>query len=233
MKKLAILFATLLQLTTLQLANAAILTEWTFDTSQPGGFRSAGTWFTNIAAEVGSGTASAWHIGAANYSPFPGNGSYCSFGLTNGWAVGDFFQYATSSAGYQNIAISYDQAGSLSGPSTFFLEYSTNGSTFTKFESDYKVSVGHWTSSSARTTNSFSFDLSSVAAINDKSTVYFRIVDDSTVAIGGGTVTGYEDDRIDNFLVSAQLVPEPSMMALAVLGSAFCAYVLKRKSLKS
>jgi hypothetical protein len=228
------LFATLTLFTTPQLTKAVIITEWTFETSELGG-QIVGNWITNITAEVGSGTASAWHhsVFPVDYTFVNGNGSYRAFGVTNDWTVGDFFQFAISTAGYQNIAISYDQAGNLTGPGTFFLEYSIDGRTFTKFGSDYKVNVGHWTYSSTSTTNSFSFDLSSVTSINGQPTVYFRVVDGSTVAIGGGTVSGYEEDGIDNFLVSAQPVPEPSTMALAVLGGTFGAFISKRKRVKS
>ena len=153
--------------------------------------------------------------------------------LSNTWAVGDFFQFAVSTTGHQNIQISYDQVGNSKGPGTFFLAYSTNGSTFTKFGSDYAVAAGNWSPTIPTSVNSFSFNLNSIIAINDQSIIYFRVVDDSTVATGGGTVMAVGDDRIDNFLVSAQPVPEPSVMALAVLGGAFSTFGLKRKSLKS
>jgi hypothetical protein len=228
------LIASVALLTVLQFAKADTLAKWTFETSQPGGNQAASVWVTNLTAEIGAGTASGFHVGPAGYVGFlgNGNGSFFAFGATNGWAVGDFFQFAVSTTGYQNILISYDQAGTTRGPRNFFLEYSMDGNTFTKFGSDYAVGLGNWSSTVASTTNSFSFNLSSVAAINNQSTVYFRLVDDSTVAIGGGTVSGYEDDRIDNFLVSAQPVPEPSAMALALLGGAFSMFVLKRKRLK-
>ena len=119
------------------------------------------------------------------------------------------------------------------GPGTFYLAYSTDGSTFTKFGSDYAVAAGNWSYTTPTSANSFSFNLNSISAINGQSIVYFRVVDDSTVSIGGGTVYGFEDDRIDNFLVSAQPVPEPSLMALAVLVGTLGAFVFKRKSLKN
>jgi hypothetical protein len=171
-----------------------------------------------VVAEIGSGTASALHSGAAVYSSGPGNGSSRGFGVTNSWTVGDFFQFAVTTTGYQGISISYDQAGTSRGPSTFYLAYSTDGSTFTKFGSDYQVQLGSWNTTTVNTTTSYTFDLGSVTAINDSPTVYFRVVDDSTLAINGGIVGGYQDDRIDNFLISAQQVPEPPTMALTTLG---------------
>jgi len=230
MKKFIALF---ILLTALQFAKADILAEWTFETNYPVGNYGPGVWFTNITAEIGSGTASGFHSGTATYYPFPGNGSFCSFVVSNTWAVGDFFQFAVSTTGHQNIQISYDQVGNSKGPGTFFLAYSTNGSTFTKFGSDYAVAAGNWSPTIPTSVDSFSFNLNSIIAINDQSIIYFRVVDDSTVAIGGGTVMAVGDDQIDNFLVSAQPVPEPSVTAVALFGGAFSMFILKRKSLKN
>ena len=224
--------ATFAVLAAFQFVRADTLAEWTFETSHPVGPRSAGVWYTNITAEIGSGTASGFHVGYASYSDGTGNGSFNSFAATNTWAVGDFYQFAVSTTGHQNIQISYDQVGNATGPGTFYLAYSINGSTFVKFGSDYAVAAGNWSPTIPTSANSFSFNLSSITAINGQSIVYFRVVDDSLTAIGGGTVTGVEDDRIDNFLVSAQPVPEPSVMALAVLGGIFGTLVLKRRRLK-
>ncbi len=95
------------------------------------------------------------------------------------------------------------------------------------------MKLGNWNSVSVSTTNSYSFDLSSITAINDQPTVYLRVVDGSTLAIDGGAVSGYQDDRIDNFLVSAQPVPEPATIGLAALGGVCALFNLKRKRLKS
>ena len=215
----------------LPLASANTLAKWTFETSRPYGFRSPGTWFTNVVAEIGSGTASAFHSGVGLYSAGPGNGSSSAFGVTNSWTVGDFFQFAVSTTGHQGISLSYDQAGTAHGPGTFFLAYSTDGSSFTQFGSNYQVLLGNWSPFTPSTANTFVFDLSSLTSLNNQPIVYFRIVDASSVAIDGGTVNGYEDDRIDNFVISAQLVPEPGTTVLAVLGGVCSLLLSARKRL--
>lgn len=217
----------------LQFAKADTIAKWTFETSNPGGYRAAGAWMTNITAEIGAGTASGLHhSGPAVYGVGSGNGSLFSFGASNSWAVGDFSQFAVSTTGYQNLQISYDQVSSSTGPGTFFLAYSTDGNTFTQIGSDYAVTAGSWSYNTPTSANSFNFDLSSITAINDQLIVYFRVVDDSTVASGGGAVKAVGNDRLDNFLVSAQSVPEPSVMVLTLLGGIFAASVLNRKSFK-
>ena len=221
--------ATFVLLTAFQFTRADTLAEWTFETSHPQGGRASGVWFTNVAAEVGSGTAAGLHSGVAVYSVGTGNGSPFSFGVSNSWAVGDLYQFAVSTTGQQNVQVSFDQVSSSKGPGTFYLAYSIDGSTFTKFGSDYSVVAGNWSSIVPTSVNSFSFDLSPVTSINGQSTVYFRVVDDSTVASGGGAVMAVGNDRIDNFLVSAQPVPEPSVMTLTVFGGILSLFFLKRK----
>jgi hypothetical protein len=62
--------------------------------------------------------------------------------------------------------------------------------------------------------------------------VYFRIVDQSATtagAINGGNVGTGGTGRVDNFIVNATLVPEPSTIALAALGGLACLFGLRRK----
>jgi hypothetical protein len=77
----------------------------------------------------------------------------------------------------------------------------------------------------------FSYDLSSITALDDDSSVVFRIVDDSTTSINGGTVATSGTDRIDNFVVSgtADAVPEPSSMALTAVGGLLGLVTIRRK----
>lgn len=75
---------------------------------------------------------------------------------------------------------------------------------------------------------SLSFDLSSLSALNDDPVVYFRVVDNSTTAINGGTVKGGSKmDLLDNFIVAASPVPEPSTLCL--FGVPGLAFILARQ----
>ncbi len=117
-------------------AQATTLATWTFETSLPAGTPGANTYITNLEAEVGTGTASGLHAGAATYSNPAGNGSAHSFSV-NTWAVNDFFQFAVSTLGAQNIILTYDTVSSGTGPRDFALFYSTDGVTFTQFGTGY------------------------------------------------------------------------------------------------
>jgi len=64
-----------------------------------------------VSPEIGSGSASGSHAGAATYSSPTGNGSAKSYSA-NAWAVNDYWQFQVSTVGYTNITLSYDQTSS-------------------------------------------------------------------------------------------------------------------------
>ena len=219
---------------------AQTIADWTFETTQPGvvdgpASPGAGVWITNILAEVGSGTASGFHAGAATYSSPAGNGSVRSFSSAL-WAVGDFYQFETSTLGLNNITLSYDQVSSGTGPGTFQLAYSTDGVSFTSIGTTYTVldnglaPNASWNATTANPVYTFSDDLSAITAIDNAATVYFRLIDSGTEdAAGTANVGTGGTDRVDNFTV-AQAVPEPASIALAGLGVLALLIIRRRRS---
>ncbi|HEY1717869.1 MAG TPA: PEP-CTERM sorting domain-containing protein, partial [Verrucomicrobiae bacterium] len=114
---------------------------------------------------------------------------------------------------------------------TFQLAYSTDGTTFNNVGSTYVIPSGvTWTSGTANPLDntSFSYDLSSITALNNVSAVYFRIVDSATTSINGSTASTSGTDRVDNFTVTS--VPEPSILALAAMGGTAFLTMFRRKS---
>jgi hypothetical protein len=176
--------------------------QWTFEASQPA---TAGP----VAPETGSGSASGSHANAAtSWSSPSGNGSAHSFSSDH-WTVGDYWQFSVSTVGFENISLGWDQTSSGSGPADFGLFYSIDGgTTFSQYGANYTV-LGYNVSpnptwgSTAHSQYSLSYDLSSILGLNnDASTVYFRLIDESTASASGGTVGTSGADRIDNFIVS-------------------------------
>lgn len=203
-------------------ARADVLGQWTFEN---GGVSSAtGATFSYGPADSGAnaaGSAGGGSHAATNTAwTFPsGNGSTRSLSADR-WAVNDYYQFSLSSGGYQGILLEWDQTGSNTGPRDFRLAYSTDGSAFTDFGT-YSITNDSWTTGGAPKTQShYSFDLSSVTALDNQATVYFRLLDNSTTSITGGTVATGGTGRVDNFTVNASLIPEPSVVGLVGVGAA-------------
>lgn len=195
-------------------AAAATLATWTFETSVP---TTAGP----HAPEVGSGAGLGFHAGTTTYSNPVGNGSGESLS-SNGWAVGDYYQFSTSTGGNSIIDVSWDQTSSGTGPADFSLQYSTDGSLFTAI-TPYTVLPTSWSFGTPSLTSSYTASIGSISA----STIYFRMVNTSTASANGGTVASTGTNRIDN--VSIVGVPEPATLALAAM-SLIGVVVARRRS---
>jgi hypothetical protein len=245
MKKSVVLSLTVLSsLLAIQITKADVLADWTFESSglgssspsfAPGANTATTNFFAELGTQAGTATAVGLHSTAATYTSPAGNGSAKSLSANN-WSVGDYFQFSLNTTGYQGITLSYDQTGSATGPSKFFLEYSTDGTSFTTFGNTNSLLVNaapNFTWNTTTTTNgyNFAYDLSSVNVLTNSSLVVFRVVDASTASLNGGTVATTGTDRIDNFIVNgtAFAVPEPSIVALASMGGMACLVALRRK----
>jgi hypothetical protein len=221
-------------------AKADVIADWTFQSGLStnniigAGLTTSGTQ-SGVLADIGTGTASASHATLTTAWSIPsGNGSSNAWSANN-WTIGDYFQFSVSTLGFQSISLSYDQVGSSTGPKTFSLQYSTDGSVFTAFGGTYSVTnAPSWNpnTASGAAVESFAYDLSAITGLDNVSSVYFRIVDESVTtggAINFGNVGVNGTDRVDNFIVSGVVVPEPSTMALALMGGMGCLFALRRK----
>lgn len=193
-----------------QQADATVLGGWTFETSVP---TTAGP----HAAEEGTGSALASHASTATvYSNPVGNGSAESFSANN-WSVGDYWQFSTSTTGYQDITIQWDQVASSTGPRDFQLSYSLDGVGFTNLGAEYSVLANSaplaWTSAEYRPEHTYG-PISAPAVLDDQATIYFRLTNSSTVSAGGGTVAAAGTNRVDNVLIEGTLIPEPATFGL-------------------
>ena len=205
-----------------QASAQTILSKWTFETltfTAPSPYTNANIKVcTNVLAEAGvnPGTASGFHaggFGSVTYSTVTGNGS--SKALTStGWTntPGDYYQFTTSTLGFQNINISFDQMSSGTGPGRFYVAYSTDGVTFTQFGDIYNVINATWNTTTPATTTSYSFDLSSVGAITNQPLVYLRLVNANNTSANGGTVGTGGTCRIDNVAITGTLPGGPSIV---------------------
>jgi len=193
-------------------AHGATLAGWTFETSAP---VTAGP----ISPETGSGSGTGVSVGATTntYSSPAGNGSAKSWS-SNGWDVGDYFQFSTAGDGNTTYSIGFDQVGSNTGPRDFKVQYSTNGTTFTDL-SNYtvlaNVSPNAWSSATPVSGTSYSFNVDVGSA---PANIYFRLVDTSTTSTNGSTVASGGTGRVDNIVIASGVVPEPASLGLLAAG---------------
>jgi MYXO-CTERM domain-containing protein len=196
-------------------AHAAVATSWTFETAPPADVSAAS--IGPLAADMGIGSATGVHAsGTTAWTTPAGNGSANSLSA-NSYAVGDYFQFETSTLGTSDIGITFDQTGSNTGPRDWQFAYSTDGTNFTNVGPAYSLINGAWSAPTPVATTSFSYDLSSIAAVENDSSVFFRLSVVSNTSINGGTVAATGTGRVDNFTVSNG-VPEPT--GLGVIGLA-------------
>ncbi len=208
-------------------AKAAVIANWTFETSIP-------TTSGPHVAEAGvfAGTSTASSNSGGTFSNPVGNGSVESFS-SNGWNDGEYYQFSTSSLGYENITVSYAQAASGTGPGNFLFQYSTDGINFTNFGTTY---VGPTTDFINSTTfsaaNVLSYDLTALTALNNQSVLAFRIAVSGSTAENGSAIASGGTFRVDDFVVNATAIPEPASMAM--IGCALAGgYVARRRSKKA
>ncbi|WNS46316.1 choice-of-anchor I family protein [Paenibacillus sp. MMS20-IR301] len=190
-RMLSAFMAVLLLLMTLPvspLVNAAPVSvaEWVFDkdpdttktlTSFPatGGLAAAPT--VTLSTYMGENSAGG-AVGAYN-------ATQKSFSVA-GWDGGANIKYwklALSTAGYENLQLSFNSYGSGTGPRDFKLQYSTDNHTFTDVEN------GAFTNTSAYNSVPTLSDLQLPAAVDDSAAVYLRFLQTSDLSIRSGTGT--------------------------------------------
>jgi hypothetical protein len=205
------------------LAKAAIIADWTFETSQPNiptpGAANSSSYASEIGINASSSYASGQHADATTVWSSPaGNGSAHSFSSTK-WASGDYYQFSVSTVGFVQISVAFDQISSGTGPANFHFEYSTDGGANFSTFADYAITHTTFTVSST----TFNENLSAMTGLDNNAGVVFRLVDANSTSEGGGTVNTTGTSKVDNFIVNGiSVVPEPpgwgAISALGLLG---------------
>ena len=183
-----------------------VIAEWTFETSVPA---TAGPHVAEGGVQAGVAAASGFRgMGTTTYNNPVGNGSVESFSSNNWTTVGDYYQFQFSLTGYHNATIQWDQTRSGTGPSDFDLQWSTDGINFTSIL-NYTVLQGTW--SSGTFDPAFRFGPEALPSdVNNQSNVFVRL-SSNVVAASSGT------NRVDNIIVEARLIPEPTSAGLLAL----------------
>jgi hypothetical protein len=191
---------------TASVSSAAVLAEWTFEVSIP---TTAGPHVAEGGVFAASSNASS-NTGGAVTSP-AGFGSSRAFSI-NGWNPTEYFEFSTSTSGYQSIAFSLAHTGSNTGPRDFAVQYSTDGVVFNSFGS-YAVTNDGW-NTTATPAASLKGAFTAPAAVDNLALVYFRLAMVGTTSVNGGAFASTGTSRIDNVVVRGVVIPEPATLGL-------------------
>jgi hypothetical protein len=143
------------------------------------------------------------------------------------WSVGDYYQFTANSTGLSDIAITWDETRSGTGPASFEVQYTTDGSTYQAIPPvlvpAYVVPSITWSASTpdATGTTSFTRILQTIPGLNNNATIGFRLVATSAPTSAAGT------GRVDNFRILSD-VPEPCSLLLVLCGMAGFGFVCRR-----
>lgn len=163
---------------------------------------------------AGSRLSTTHALAASTYTSPAGNGSTYSFS-SNNWSAGDYYEARSSTLGYSDIYLSWDQTRSSTGPSSFLLKMSVDGgANFTTLLA-YTVlqSGGGGAPATWSTTTTFAMYRTqlSVADAANRAEVIFRFESVASAASTGS-------NRIDNvYISSGGAVPGPGALALVGL----------------
>ncbi|RRN77601.1 T9SS C-terminal target domain-containing protein [Pseudoxanthomonas sp. SGD-10] len=150
---------------------------------------------------------SAYHTNSSDWSSPAGSpGRSIS---SNNWSIGDYFQFTTSTAGYADISFSFRVYSSNTGPRDFKVQYNVDNSGW----NDVPSSIANYVyQSGAASWSTKTLDLSSIAELNSKTSVSFRLVCNGPISARAGTGSYPADEtfaapagtsRIDNVTISA------------------------------
>jgi hypothetical protein len=199
-----------------------ILGQWNFDTTTVPNTgttdKATSPMEAPLAADIGTGSATGVHASANTVWTAPvGNGSAHSLS-SNTWAIGDYYQFTTSTTGNSNIGLQFDQVSSNTGPKDFKVQYSLTGlaGSFTDI-GNYIVQPNSdpgWSSvgpSVPLGIDTQLLDLTGITALNNASSVFFRMAATSTnTAAAGSTFGPGGTDRIDNVTIYDNFDPSPT-----------------------
>ena len=209
---------------------------------------------TPLSSDPGTGGVNTqWRIRGGNGTTSPGTG-------TNAWTslapIGSQgAQFAVSTAGFNNIQVSFDWSPTGQGEGKLQLQYTLNGTTYfnvpaslltvptgatlsTNTTSANTVMGGYIQSSAAVYYNGITANLGSIAGASNDATFAIRMVNASTgaddVNATGGALNNtsgnwrFDEVTIAGTAITAGGVPEPGTNALAALGLGAVALLVHR-----
>jgi hypothetical protein len=217
-EKMRNLAAASILLVTISAANAAIITQWNFESSDLNPSTGSGT-----ASYTGGTTLSGFNTGFGggigwNTTTYPAQG-------TNNKTAGA--QFAVGTTGFENIKVSWDHRHSNTSANTVALLYTLDGSTWSEAQTYSFVPAATGTGD---TWFARSYDFSGISGANNNANFAVRVVSafDATAGqyLASRSTSNYSTAgtyRFDNVTFEGEtldVVPEPASMAVLALGAA-------------
>ncbi len=224
-----------------QEARAVLIAGWTFEGKTllgTGNSFTGANMSTGYIAETGSGTMYGVHTVTNSIWTHPaGNGTAVAMSAIGWTANNSFWEFSVSTLGLKDILINFDQVSSSTGPKTWTIQTKVGSGPYTSFASynlGYNSSGGttSWSATIVRTESQHSFNLSSLSALNNQSSVSVRLLVSGTAQYGTGTTSfpTSGSSRIDNITINATPVPEPATAAIMAAGAAVAASRKRKRS---
>ena len=219
MKSLSSLLVTSVVFAISSSASAAVVTQWTFNSSNAAltltPYIGTGTAsYVGGTAANGTGIASGWVNDTTAVAPVVNNRwTMLTFPAASAASGTAGAQFAVSTTGFENVIITFGLRNSKTASKYAQLQYSTNGTTFSDFGNVIEGTGDLWTSVSR--------DLSSLTTTDNNSTFAFRVV--SVFAPGtsayaaaktGSTYAATGTFGFDLVTVNGTAIPSPGAVAL-------------------
>jgi hypothetical protein len=167
------------------MASAATLANWNFEDS-------------NLVIDSGTGTLTLSDTRTATYPAGNAPSAVAAMSST-AWNVADrYIEISLSTRGYQDITLKMDSKASATGPTSFKIQYSSDGKTFTDLTGSTTSTVAAFTANPMKT-----FDFSAVTSIDNNANTKLRIVVPTT-GIGSDAAGTFV---IDNLLIEGTVLP--------------------------
>ncbi|MDA0660164.1 MAG: PEP-CTERM sorting domain-containing protein [Planctomycetota bacterium] len=209
-------------------SSAALITQWNFNSVVPDAATGTGT----LIAATGAGTASLVGGTTATFAsgdasggssdPAVGDDSAWNLSTWPAQGAGDKTagaQFASGTAGFQDIKVTWDQRHSNTTSRYVQFQYSTDGTNFVDFGSAFEADQG-----GDRWYNGRMIDLSTVNGVNNNANFAFRVVNTFAPSSSGylpATATstyGTGTQRFDMVTIEGNAVPEPATVSLGIIG---------------
>jgi hypothetical protein len=142
-------------------------------------------------------------------------GSGTALAIANSSANGKSLIFSFSMSGYESLIVSFAGRGTATGFNSGVWAWSADGINYTTL-------TGVNTATTSTTFAVKTADFSTEIGLNNAASAYLKYTLSGCTSVSG-------NNRLDNFQFNATTIPEPSTLALGLVGGVACLVALRRK----